>query len=250
MADPPREPSHPPELLLVTSSAAAATSVAQRLADPRPVETEGLAGERGDLAGADTAVHAVGLGRAAAAFALARLLRDPPTAVVACGGLLAYPDSGLEVGDVVSGTVDTYADLGAEREGDGLTDAAELGFRVAPGAPGQSFVCDPRVAEALRDAGADRDGPLLTSELATTTAATAATLRQRWGAALGESREGAAAAHACLLESVPFAQLRSVTAVAGDGATGRADAELPHRLLDVLATAVPTIRDTLDHPFS
>ena len=236
-------------MLLLTSTQEAADAIPPRLDDRAETEVAGLRGVTGRWAGVDVAVHAVGVGRAAAAFTLSRLLLDPPRAVVLLSAGPAYPDSGLADGHLVVAGADTYADLGQESSG-GLRDVASLGLRIAPGAPGQTFLSDPRLVESLRE-HAQAIGAFLTAETTSTRRETAEQRVQRWGRAMAETREGAAVAHACLLESVPMAHLRAIRGTVGASEPVDAPAEgLPGVLLDALEHALPMATEALDHPFS
>ena len=232
-------------LILATASTTAAESLTCTLEAPCTVEVDGLIGQRGLIGGVDVAVHDVGVGRAAAAFALSRLLRRPPEAVLLLSVGPALPGSGLAEGDLAVASAETYADLGVEGR-DGLRDLASLGVRLAPGAPGQTFLADPRLTDALTDA-ATRTGPFLTAETLATDEDTATARTARWGPALAETREGAAVAHACLLESVPFAHLRAIVGPFGQPPVDRA---MPARALETTASAAPGIATALAHPFS
>lgn len=232
-------------LILATASPAEADSLAARLEAPHGVDVDGLTGHRGQLGGVAVAVHDLGVGRAAAAFALSRLLRQRPEAVLLLSVGPALPGSGLAEGELAVASAETYADLGVEADG-GLRDLASLGVRLAPGAPGQTFLADPRLSDALAGAAA-RPGPFLTAETLATSERTAAERAARWGPALAETREGAAVAHACLLESVPFAHVRATAGAFGDPP---ADGPLPRRLLEAVTDAVPGIAAALAHPFS
>ena len=236
-------------MLLLTSTQDAADVLAGRLIDAAETEVGGFRGVTGRWVGVDVAVHAVGVGRAAVAFALSRLLLDPPRAVVLLSAGPAYPDSGLADGDLAVAGADTYADLGQESAG-GLRDVASLGVRIAPGAPGQTFLSDPRLVESLRE-HAQALGAFLTAESTSTRRETAERRMQRWGRALAETREGAAVAHACLLESVPMAHLRAIRGTVGASEpVDEATEGLPGGLLDALQRALPAAAEALDHPFS
>lgn len=235
-------------LQLVTDTEANAAAIADRLTEQSSREVHGLEIRHGRLAGVEVGVAPLGVGRSAAAFALSRLLLRPPAAVVLVGAARAYPDTSLARGDVVVATSDTYADLGEETP-DGLADLASIGIRLAPGAPGQTFLHDPRLVQAMSPEPAV-NAACLTAETATTSAATAARLAARWGPAWCESREGATTAHLCLLESVPCAQLREVTMRVGAEPPPRQPTGVSPAVLEILAEGVPRAVEALAHPFS
>lgn len=227
-------------LLLVTPDPDLADVLGGACRNPEAVEVDGLAGVRGSLAGVDVAVHPLGVGRTAVAFALSRLLRPAPRAVLLLTVGPALADAGLVEGNLLAASADTYVDLGEQHSSE-LSDVAALGVRICPGAPGQTFLSDPRLTTAL-DAAVDTVGPLHTADLLAADPALQDARRDRWGPALAETREGATVAHVCLLEAVPFAHVR---AVGSPGDAGAADA-----LLGVTRSVLGPARDALDWPFS
>ncbi len=232
-------------LVLATATATEAVTLSSALDDSAETEVDGVVGHRGRLGGVEVAVHDLGVGRAAVAFTLSRLLRDPPAAVLLLSAGPALDGSGLGEGDLAVATAETYADLGVATD-EGLLDAASLGLRLAPGAPGQTFLTDPRLADVLSEAPA-RPGPFLSADALAGSESLAAQRTGRWGSALAETREGAAAAHACLLESVPYAHLR---AIEGSLTAPAAPGGLPQGLVAAATHALGGIVDALDHPFS
>ena len=232
-------------LVLATATATEAGALRAALDDPTETEVDGVVGHRGRLGGAQVAVHDLGVGRAAVAFTLSRLLREPPAAVLLLSAGPALAGSGLGEGDLAVATAETYADLGVATD-EGLRDAASLGLRLAPGAPGQTFLADPRLTDVLAEAPA-RPGPFLSADALAGSERLAAQRTERWGSALAETREGAAAAHACLLESVPYAHLR---AIEGSLGAPTAPGGLPPGLITAVTHALGGIVDALEHPFS
>ncbi|HUH08389.1 MAG TPA: futalosine hydrolase [Egibacteraceae bacterium] len=232
-------------IAIVTATWMEAARLEARLSQRREADAWGVAGSRGALAGVDVTVYVTGVARACTAFALSRVLLTDPTAVIQVGVGGAFPGSGLTVGEVAVATSDTYADVGA-MDGPRLLDIADLGLRLAPTAPGQTFLCDGRLIDALAVGGIAR-GAFLTSETVTGSQEGAQRLRDRWGEALVESMEGAAAAHACLLEAVPFAQLRGVSNQVGprDRAAWGLDAALD-AATEALLGGLPAAADALE----
>lgn len=203
-------------LLVVTATPREAAPLVAALADVSPTAIHGVAAGCGWIGDLEVTVATTGIGRAATAFVLSRLLLTEPDAVVQVGVGGAFAGGDLEVGSVALATSDTYADLGV-RTDDGWIDAEGLGFPLIETEAGpvyDTFPChDPATTAAAALVGAPT-GPFVTTETVTGTDDVAAELTARHRA-LVESMEGAAAAHACTLTGTPFVQLRGVSNVVG-----------------------------------
>ncbi|APG27991.1 futalosine hydrolase [Syntrophotalea acetylenivorans] len=163
-----------------------------------------------------------GIGKINAASAVTALLETfKPEAVIVTGCAGAYPDSGLEVGDLVLASEEILADEGVLTP-QGFIDFAALGFPLLEhGGPlmEQRFLADPQLlAEALPlietaaiKAGARlATGPLVTVSTCSGTDQAARAMVQRT-AGIGENMEGAAVAQICRLYEVPFLELRGIS---------------------------------------
>lgn len=151
---------------------------------------------------------ATGCGPAAAACGLGfHLGREAtPDLVIGIGIAGAYADSGIPVGRVVAVESDNFCDLGCE-DGEAFLDLLELGIphpgveRIYPCAMPAFLSGLPKIVAT-------------TCSVCTGRLSTAKARRERTGAAL-ESMEGAAWAMSCMRAGVPFAQVRSVSNIAG-----------------------------------
>jgi futalosine hydrolase len=149
-----------------------------------------------------------GVGPVNAAYTLTRFLSEhSANAVIVCGVGGAYPSAGLEPGDVVSATSETYGDLGAESP-QGFLDMEALGFPVIDGAQ-RLFNRLP-----LDIFPTERRAPFVTCATCTGSDATAELLSQRTGGAV-ESMEGAALVHVARLMGVRVGEVRGISNAAG-----------------------------------
>jgi futalosine hydrolase len=169
------------------------------------LEGEGLPRE---VAGRSLTLVQTGVGPVNAAFALTRLLTaHSARAIVVCGVGGAYPDAGLEPGDVVCAETETYGDLGADSPA-GFLDMRTLGFPVVNSNPPlfntlplDLFPATVRV-------------PFVTCATCTGTDTTAAELRARTGGAV-ESMEGAALVHVARLMGIKIGEVRGISNAVG-----------------------------------
>ncbi len=151
---------------------------------------------------------ATGCGPGAAGAGLAfELGRKPlPEFVIGIGIAGAYPDSGVEVGEVVRVAPDRFVDLGCETN-DGFLDLWSLGIGGLGVEREYPSMSPPFLSDLHSVPGA-------TCSVCTGSIATAQQRRRRSGADV-ETMEGASWAHACRLAGVPFAQVRAISNLAG-----------------------------------
>jgi len=196
-------------VIAVATGREAAPLAAELAGDER--EVNGVRVTDGRLGGTPVRLCVTGVGRGSTAFHLGRVLLDAPTALLQVGIGGGF-DAGPDVGEVALAAQDSYADLGAATEA-GWLPARELGFPLLErdGAPvWDTFPTHVAATGAAAGALAAPIGPFVTLETVTGTTARAVELSLRH-AALVESMEGAAAAHACALAGVPFVELRAVS---------------------------------------
>ncbi len=150
-----------------------------------------------------------GVGAVAAALATQRALLGSPFDLVISAGIGgAFPESGLDLGQVALASEIVQADLGAW-DGEQFLPLSALGLEVAAGNAGR-FATWPSSAELGLPCG-----PFVTVSSVTGSAAGAAELLRRVPGALVEGMEGAGAAHAALLAGVPVAEVRGVSNFVG-----------------------------------
>ena len=146
-----------------------------------------------------------------------------PTLVVQVGIAGAYVPGGLGVGAVALATSETYADVGVATP-QGWRPVEEIGIPLIEAAEGRParFNHFPLDADLVTRAAAScgalaaATGPFLTVSTVTGVRARGDELYERFGGALCESMEGAAAAHICALHGVPFLEVRGVSNLVED----------------------------------
>jgi futalosine hydrolase len=161
------------------------------------------------------------VGKANAALALGPVLeRARPQVVLAVGVAGAYPGSGLAVGEAAVATEEIYGDEGVEtpRGFRGMEETTLPLWEDVRTRYFNRFPTDPGVSAALAGCGAGaarlKSGPFVTLSTVTGTRKRALELERRH-AALCETMEGAAFAHAAAAYGAAFGQVRGVSNPAG-----------------------------------
>lgn len=166
-----------------------------------------------------------GIGKAAAAAAaVSLLLYSKPKALIlfGCGG--AYPNSGLQIGDLAIADEEIFGDEGTETPA-GFEDFATLGFAMRDDR-------EPRfnrwpIDTSLHDWAKGtlpelRSGPFVTVSTCTGIMKKAVAIEKRT-AGICENMEGAAVALACHQLAVPMLELRGISNIVEDRDTSRWD---------------------------
>ena len=162
-----------------------------------------LLGDRRE-AGRHIRVIETGVGPVNAAHATTvAILSGRPDVIVVCGIAGAYPSSGLQVGDVVSASLEIYGDLGAQSP-EGFLDMQALGFPVVS-TPTVLFNELP-----LQVCPTDRSVRFVTVSTCTGTETTARRIEARTKGAV-ENMEGAAVAHIARIHGVPVGEVRGIS---------------------------------------
>lgn len=177
---------------------------------------------RGEIADRRVLLVQTGIGAVNAAHALTCVLQaQRPSFVLQCGVAGAYPDSGLDVGDIAVATEEVYADLGVITP-DGWQPADAIGIPLVQNEAKyyNRFPVDQTrtvaACEIIRamhwEEGRPnvRSGPFLTVQQCSGVAAVGNALAARCGG-ICENMEGAAAAHVCLLYDAPFVEVRAMS---------------------------------------
>jgi futalosine hydrolase len=136
------------------------------------------------------------------------IIEQKPDAIVVCGVAGAYPSSGLQVGDVVSASLEIYGDLGA-RSLSGFLDMRALGFSVVS-RPTVLFNEIP-----IQVFPTNRTVRFVTVSTCTGTESTAREIEARTGGAV-ENMEGAAVAHVAHIHGVPIGEVRGISNLVTD----------------------------------
>ncbi len=172
-------------------------------------ELEGALLRRRYEGSSSIALVRTGVGPVNAAHAVTLFLaHERPSAIVACGVGGAYPNSGLQVLDVVCAQTECYGDLGATSPS-GFLDMQALGFPVVDvevplynTLPMQVFPVSRRAA-------------FVTMSSCTGTDAAACDTETRTRGAV-ETMEGAAIAHVAHLHTVPAGEVRGISNMVGN----------------------------------
>ncbi|MBF0558002.1 MAG: futalosine hydrolase [Nitrospirae bacterium] len=155
-----------------------------------------------------------GVGKTNAAHGTALLMeRFAPGHVYSIGVAGAYPGSGLRIGDVAVADDEIYGDEGIIT-GSGFHTIDAIGIPLASVGGIDYYNKFPLVVpDFLRDCGPTGNFVTVSSCTGTTTAAK--DMEDRFHA-ICENMEGAAIAHVCALNEVPFTEVRGVSNVVGD----------------------------------
>lgn len=184
----------------------------------------GLTFYRGQISGVDVCLTHSGIGKAAAAAAATTLLvtyQSEALWLFGCGG--AYPNSGLQIGDLILASSETFGDEGVVTP-DGFKDMGEMGFAMREDAERfeNSWPIDSRLNEWATQASHLRSGPFVTVSTCTGTTEKALEIEQRTDGVC-ENMEGAAVALACQQLSIPMLELRGISNMVEDRDTSRWD---------------------------
>lgn len=162
-------------------------------------------------------VLACGVGKANAALALGPVLESTrPDVVLAVGVAGAYPGSSLAVGEAAVAAEEIYGDEGVETPHGfrGMEETALPLWEAGRARYFNRFPADPGVNAVLAGCGAGAarlgTGPFLTLSTVTGTRERALELECRY-AALCETMEGAAFAHAAAAYGAAFGEVRGVS---------------------------------------
>ncbi len=186
----------------------------------------------GSVAGAPVTVVETGLGAVNTAHALTWSFQSNlPHYVLQIGVGGAYSGSALRVGDVAVASEENYGDVGV-RTADGWQGAQVIGIPLIRSGESEiynRFPLDPEWVGRCRDllssatwenpAPAVGVGAFVTVQECSGTQSLGAERSARFGGAVCENMEGAAAAHVCRIYSVPFIEVRAMSNIVDDRQT-------------------------------
>jgi futalosine hydrolase len=182
---------------------------------------------KGRISGHLVSLLICGVGKVNAALATETLLsiRHPETVILfGCGG--AYPNSGLQVGDLAIATEETYGDEGVQST-TGFLDMQKLNLPLANYLEKPLFNQIPLITPMINEVRAMLKpgliakgqslitGPFVTVSCGSGTDQLAADIADRTGG-ICENMEGAAVAQVCLQHKVPLIELRGISNQTGD----------------------------------
>ena len=183
--------------------------------------------EKGRIGGKLISLLHTGIGKVNAALATEALLCERrPAAVIlfGCGG--AYPERGLQIGDVALADEEIYGDEGVITPS-GFLDMQKLGFPLCSNDDASFYNHLPLDRELHAEARARLKaflspqgkslvtGPFVTVSTCSGTDAAGRQLAARSGG-ICESMEGAAVSHVCLQHNVPLLELRGISNLTED----------------------------------
>jgi futalosine hydrolase len=182
---------------------------------------------KGRISGHLVSLLICGVGKVNAALATEALLsiRHPETVILfGCGG--AYPNSGLEIGDLAIATQETYGDEGVQSP-TGFLDMQKLGLPLVTNLDEPLFNQIPLITPMINEIRAMlkpglaakgqslATGTFVTVSCGSGTDRLAADIADRTSG-ICENMEGAAVAQVCLQHKVPLIELRGISNQTGD----------------------------------
>jgi futalosine hydrolase len=161
----------------------------------------------------ETSVLFTGIGGTAAAYAFARKFREARPDLVVQAGIAGSYSNQFRLGEVVLVKEEVFADLGAV-ENNGFTDIFDLGLAGDNERPfTKRMLLNPHIEEWKKYALRAVRGA--TVNCISSTEKQVAMITEKYNAQI-ESMEGAALHYACLMENIPFIQIRSISNFAGE----------------------------------
>ena len=220
-------------IALLAAVAEETVLIRKTLSGSIPETVDGMLLLTGRIHGQDVCLAHGGIGKAAAAAATVSLLHScQPKALLlfGCGG--AYPNSGLDIGDLALADSEIFGDEGVATR-HGFEDLAAMGLPMRKGDETffNNWPTDSRLQERARAALIDQPGKsriklakgaFVTVSTCTGTTAKAIEIEARTGG-ICENMEGAAVALACRQLSVPFLEIRGISNRVEDRDTSRWD---------------------------
>ncbi|MBS1585610.1 MAG: futalosine hydrolase [Bacteroidetes bacterium] len=153
-------------------------------------------------------VHIGGVGMVATVYSLMKLLRTNTCDFALQAGVGGSFDHRIALGDVVSISSDQYGDLGAQ-DGYNYLDIFELGLLAENEAPFNNGKL-PAPSSTVADKILLPKATALTVNSVSGTDFMVKARRQKFNCQV-ESMEGAAFHYVCLMENIPFAQVRAIS---------------------------------------
>ncbi len=192
-------------IAIITAMEVELRDILFRMEDPQPVQKPGLEGFLGKLHGQDVIAAVCGVGKVCAAQCAQLLISEYKPTALLHSGIAGAVSPELKHLDVVVARELTYRDMSNK------TKREFVPF-------GGCFVADPKLTVLLRKACPESHlGCIATGDLFVETQAEKERLRRGYNALCAEM-EGAAVAHVCAVNRVPFAVVRCISDLANDAA--------------------------------
>lgn len=194
-------------IAIITAMAVELENILSRLEDVREVRRPGLFGYTGKLYGTEVIAAVCGVGKVCAAQCAQLLISEYKPSALLHSGIAGAISPDLRYLDVVVARELTYRDMSEPTKRDFVP------F-------GGYFVADPKLTAALRKAAPDSHlGCIATGDLFVSSQTEKERLRRDYNALCAEM-EGAAVAHVCAVNRVPFGVIRCISDLANDEAYG------------------------------
>ena len=197
-------------IAIITAMDVELENILARLENAQQVHRPGLFGYTGTLHGQPVIAAVCGVGKVCAAQCAQLLISEYHPAALFHSGIAGAVSPDLRHLDVVVARELTYRDM---------TEETKRGFVPFGGC----FVADPKLTVFLRQAASESHlGCIATGDLFVHSQAEKDRLRQDYNALCAEM-EGAAVAHVCAVNRVPFGVIRCISDLANDEAHGDYD---------------------------
>ena len=194
-------------IAIITAMDVELENILSRLEDVKEVRRPGLFGYTGKLYGTEVIAAVCGVGKVCAAQCTQMIVSEYKPAAVLHSGIAGAVSPDLRHLDVVVARELTYRDMSDK------TKREFLPF-------GGCFVADPKLVTLLRKACPENHlGCIATGDLFVNSREEKERLRRDYNALCAEM-EGAAVAHVCAVNRVPFAVIRCISDLADDDAYG------------------------------
>ncbi|MDY0191385.1 MAG: futalosine hydrolase [Desulfuromonas sp.] len=223
-----------PTTLLLTAVAAEGQLLLQALTNSSTKLCGHVTLTSGYINGQRYAVAHAGLGKSSTAAALAAIFNCTEISrVIMLGCAGAYPQSGLQIGDIATATKEIFADEGVLTS-TGFIDLQQLGFPLVEHGQDKYYHSFPCASDwlsnnklALHEYAQQhkiqhQSGPFATLSTCSGSATYGQQIYQRTGA-IAENMEGAAAAQVCTQYHKPFTELRAISNMVEDRDTAHWD---------------------------
>lgn len=208
-------------LALLSSMAFESDQILSLLRNVRKTQTAGKIIYRGRCSGHDILLVTSGVGKVNAASSATAVIENYPVrAVINFGVGGAYPDAGLNIGDVAIASKEIYGDEGVFTAA-GIKGMKEIGIplvRIGKTKYFNEFPLDPPSIPFPKDENnmniMIKTGNFITVSAVSGSQKRAKDLGKRFGAVC-ENMEGAAIAQVCTLYELPMIELRGISNMAG-----------------------------------
>lgn len=208
-------------LALLSSMAFESDQILSLLRNVRKTQTAGKIIYRGRCSGHDILLVTSGIGKVNAASSATAVIENYPVrAVINFGVGGAYPDAGLNIGDVAIASKEIYGDEGVFTAA-GIKGIKEIGIplvRIGKTKYFNEFPLDPPSIPFPKDENnmniMIKTGNFITVSAVSGSQKRAKDLGKRFGAVC-ENMEGAAIAQVCALYELPMIELRGISNMAG-----------------------------------